>query len=85
MKQLRGKMEALILVGAGAAEMLRCLEGLGVGVQPDWEGFKRGVPGNPRGQKVLSVPGIACGLEQELKPRFRVGSSAAERTESVES
>ncbi|EPQ09536.1 Coatomer subunit zeta-1 [Myotis brandtii] len=31
-------MEALILVGAGAAEVLRCPEGSGVGVQPDWEG-----------------------------------------------
>lgn len=58
--QLRGKMEALILVGAGgAAQMLRCPEGPGVGVQPEWEGVERGVPGNPRGPTVLPVPGIS--------------------------
>lgn len=54
--QLRGKMEALILVGAGAAEMLRCPEGPGVGVQADWEGLERGAPGNPRGPKVRPGP-----------------------------
>lgn len=53
-------MEALILVGAGgAAEVLRCPEGLGVGVHPDWEGVERGIPGNPRGPKVLPAPGIS--------------------------
>lgn len=45
-QQLRGKMEALILVGAGgAAEMRRCPEGPGVGVQPDWAGVARGNSG----------------------------------------
>ena len=58
--QRRGKMEALILVGAGgAAEMLQCPGGPGVGVQSEWEGVERGVPGNPRGPNVLQVPGIS--------------------------
>lgn len=53
-------MEALILVGAGgAAEMLQCPGGPGVGVQPEWEVVERGVPGNPRGPNVLQVPGIS--------------------------
>lgn len=73
-------MEALILVGAGAAEVLRYLEGPGVGLQFDWEAIERGVLDNPRGSKDLLAPGIACGLVQELKPYFRVGSSACERT-----
>lgn len=53
-------MEALILVGAGgAAEILRCPQGPGVGVQPDWERGERGVPGSPRGVKVLLARGIS--------------------------
>lgn len=61
-------MEALILVGAGAAEVLRYPEGPGVGIHFDWEAVERGVPDNPRGSKDVLAPGIACGLVLELKP-----------------
>lgn len=52
-------MEAVILVGAeGAAELLRCTEGLGVRVQTIGR-EERGVSGNPRGPEVLRASAIS--------------------------
>lgn len=49
-------MEALILVGLEGREDPALSRGPGVGVQSEWEGVERGVPGNPRSSERFAGP-----------------------------